>query len=164
MEGTAHRRAAGRAATTPPLLTRVRPNTPRPLRRRLPVPSRRWCSPFATLLALRSSAAAIRRAVGGRRRVHGRCIRGGLGGTAGHRHAPRRPGGGRRRWCLGEHRQDAQAGQQQGHGVLRECAGHGKARPRVGHPQAPECQAQCMFEVSFAVCSVMLVSCCARLH
>jgi hypothetical protein len=46
---TAHRRAAGRAAPTPPLLTRVRSNTPRPLRgRRLPVPSRRSCSPSAT--------------------------------------------------------------------------------------------------------------------
>ncbi len=38
MGRTAHRRAAGRAAPTPPLLTRLRPNTPRPLRgRRLPV-------------------------------------------------------------------------------------------------------------------------------
>jgi hypothetical protein len=65
------------------------------------------------------------------------------GRTAGLRHAPRSPGGGRRRWCLGEHRQDAQSGQE-GHGVLRECAGDGKSCPRVGHSQAPECQAQCM--------------------
>ena len=78
-----------------------------------------------------------------RRRVHGRCSRVGLGGTAGLRHAPRRPGGGRRRWCLGEHRQGAQTGQE-GHGVLRECAGHCKACPRVGHSKAPEGQAQCM--------------------
>ena len=45
MGRTAHRRAAGRAAPTPPLLARVRPNTRRPLRgRRLPMPSRRIAS------------------------------------------------------------------------------------------------------------------------
>ena len=32
MGRTAHRRAAGRAAPTPPLLARVRPNTPAPAR------------------------------------------------------------------------------------------------------------------------------------
>ena len=45
MGRTAHRRAAGRASPTPPLLARVRPNTLRPLRgRRLPMPSRRIAS------------------------------------------------------------------------------------------------------------------------